>query len=189
MILDGLLLFTGSTGGTPSAGSPATPGPLTDLPTTTGQFSSQVVDLGLNSGIPSSANGGGARDIGIGDNPALELLIQVAATFAGGTSLQVSLQGAPDNGAGAPGTYTTMWSSPVVALAGLLQGVQLANVTVPRTVPGQPVPRFLRLLYTIVGTMSGGGALQGGIVLDRFDQLIGPTGALSNYPAGINVAN
>ena len=75
-----------------------------------------IVDLGL-AGIPSSANGGGARDIGTGDDPSLKLSIIVTTAFASGTSLQVNLQGAPDNGSGAPGSWTTMWTGPVVVEA------------------------------------------------------------------------
>ena len=59
-----------------------------------GSYDSNILDYGILSGIPSSANGGGARDMGIGDDPALKLLVQVTTAFAGGTSLQVTLKGA-----------------------------------------------------------------------------------------------
>lgn len=188
-IIDTLLLFTGTAGGT-SGG--ITSGRNTDSPTTGTQDSTNIVDIGLgtiaNPAIPSLANGAGARDLGIGDNPSLELLINVTTAFASGTSLQVSLQGAPDNGSGAPGAYTTMWSSPVIVEANLDIGAQIANVTVPRVVPGQPLPRFLKLVYVTVGTHTVG-ALTGAIVLDRMDQIQGTDAALSGYPAGINIAN
>lgn len=189
MILDNLLLFTGTAGGT-SGG--ITSGTNTDSPTTGTQNSTNIVDIGLgtsaNPAIPSLANGAGARDLGIGDNPSLELLIQVTTAFASGTSLAVALQGAPDNGSGAPGSYTTMWSSAAILEADLDVGAQIANVTVPRVVPGQALPRFLRLVYTTVGTHTAG-ALTGAIVLDRSDQIQGTDGAMSGYRAGINVAN
>lgn len=173
MILDAFLLFSqGQDLFTPAAGN---------IPST------NIIDLGLN-GIPDSAGGGGARDIGAGDNPSLELLVQAATAFAGGTSLQVALQGAPDNGAGAPGAFTTMWLSPPVVTANLEQGQQIGNVTVPLPVPGQPMPRFLQLLYTTVGDFTTG-TVTAGIVLDRFDQPRGTDGQLSGYRAGINVAN
>lgn len=189
MILDNLLMFTGTSNGT-SGG--ITSGPQTDAPTTGAIFATNILDLGVNSGVPTSANGGGGRDLGIGDDPALELLILCTAAFAGGTSIAFALEGAPDNGSGAPGAYTRMWLSPVYALAALAAaGVQLANVTVPRTIPGQPLPRFLRLAYVIVGTFTGGGSVEAGIVLDRDDQIYG--GSLGQgyggYPAGITVAN
>ena len=72
------------------------------------QVSTNVIDLGIASGIPSSANGGGARDMGIGDDPALKLFAQVTTLFTSGGAgtLAISLQGAPDNGFGAPGAFT-----------------------------------------------------------------------------------
>ena len=71
MIIDGALQFTGTAG---VAGSP-------DTPTTGTQQSTNVIDLAV------------ARDLGIGDDPALKLLIQILTTFTGGTSLDVQLQG------------------------------------------------------------------------------------------------
>jgi hypothetical protein len=164
MILDGLLQFTGTAGSVSS-----------DSPTTGTQTSTNVLDL-LN-----------ARDLGIGDNPALKLLIEVMTTFAGGTSLVVNLQGAPDS-AGSPGTYVTMWNSGVIVEADLIAGRYIANVDLPRTLlptasgpsAAQGLPRFLRLQYVTVGTHSAG-ALFGTIVLDRQDQVA--------YPAGITVSN
>jgi hypothetical protein len=165
MILDGLLQFTG------------TPGVVSaDVPTTGTQTSTNQIDLVA------------ARDMGIGDDPALKLLIEVMTTFTGGTSLAVALQGAPDNGSGAPGTYTTMWTSPVTLEADLIAGRYLANIDMPRTVlptasgpsAAQPLPRFLRLQYTSAGT-HGAGGLYGAIVLDRQDYVV--------YPAGITVPN
>lgn len=174
MILDSLLLFSnGQDLFTPAAGN---------------INSTNVIDLGVNSGIPSSANGGGARDIGAGDDPALEIMIVAATAFVGGTSLAVAVQGAPDNGAGAEGSYTTMASIPAVVTANLDAGQAIGNITVPRPVPGQPVPRFLKLVYTTVGDFTAG-TVTAGIVLDRDDQIVGTDGQYSGYPAGITVAN
>lgn len=179
MILDKLLYFSGGLGGAAGNG---------DSPTTGTQVASNIIDLGVTSGVPSSANGGGARDIGTGDDPALELMARITTAFANGTSLQVQLQGAPDNGSGAPGSYTTMWTGPAVVTASLLAGMELANVTVPRPAPGQALPRFLRLNYITVGTHTAG-VIEASIVLDRDDQVVGITGLYSGYPAGITVAN
>jgi hypothetical protein len=166
-MLDGALQFTGVAGNTAS---------MTDSPTTGTQQSTNVLDL-LN-----------ARDLGIGDDPALELLIQITAAFTGGTSLQVQLQGAPDNGSGSPGSYTTMWDSGAIAEASLLAGRYLLAGPLPRTLlptptgpsSAQALPRFLRLQYVTVGT-HGAGSLMGFIVLDRQDQI--------SYPPGIVIAN
>jgi hypothetical protein len=150
--------------------------------------STNIIDLGIVNGLPNSANGGGARDIGTGDNPAMELFISVSQVFAGGTSLAVALQGAPDNGSGAPGSYTTMWVSPTIVTADLDAGQQIGNVTVPRPAPGQALPRFLKLVYTTVGDFTTG-TVDAYIVLDRDDQVLGTNGQYSGYPAGLTVAN
>jgi Bbp16-like protein len=185
MILDGLLTFTGSSNG--ATGTIAN-GPQTDAPTTGTQDSSNIIDLGLL-GIPTSANGGGARDMGIGDKPSLKLSALVTAAFTGGTSLAVQLQGAPDNGSGAPGSWTVMWASPAAVLeAALVQGAQLANVDVPRVIFEQVLPRFLKMTFVSVGTHTAG-SVEAQIVIDRDDQIIGPAGNMSGYQAGITVAN
>lgn len=174
MILDSLLMFSsGQDLFTPAAGA---------------INSTNVIDLGVTSGIPSSANGGGARDMGIGDDPSLEIMIICATAFVGGTSLAVAVQGAPDNGSGAEGSYTTMANIPAVVTANLDAGQAIGNITVPRTVPGQPVPRFLKLVYTTVGDFTAG-TVTAGIVLDRDDQITGADGVYSGYPAGITIAN
>jgi hypothetical protein len=179
MILDGLLTFTSLAGGGTGAG---------DSPTATGGVSTNQIDLGIL-GLPTSASGGGARDIGVGDDPALKLLVLVTTAFTGGTNMQVSLQGAPDNGAGAPGAYTTMISGPIVVLASLVAGTRLLDTDVPRPAPGQSLPRYLQLLYTIVGGPMTGGTLKGFIVLDRHDLPEQSNAVLGGYPAGITVAN
>ena len=185
MILDNLLTFTGTSNG---ATGGITAGAQTDLPTTGTQAASNIVDLGVSSGVPSSANGGGARDIGIGDNPALKLSALVTTAITGGTSLQLQLQGAPDNGSGAPGSYTTMWTSAAIAEASLVAGAQLANIDIPRVVPGQALPRFLKLNFISVGTHSAG-AIECQVVMNLDSNVIGSSAAYSGYPAGLTVAN
>jgi len=184
MILDGLLLFTGTSNG---ASGGITASAYTDSPTTGTQTASNIIDLGL-AGIPSYANGGGARDIGVGDDPSLKLSVVVTTAFTVGTSLQLQLQGAPDSGTGTQGSYTTMWTGTVVNEAQLVAGMQLANIDIPRVVPGQVLPRFLKLNFISVGTHSTG-AVEANIVLDRDDQIVGTTGLYSGYRAGITIAN
>lgn len=193
MIMDAQLLFTGNaTGG-------ATPA-YVDLITTTGN-STNIIDLHIAAppGVPVLANNQGARDMGIGDDPALKVLVQCCSTFAGGTSLIVGFQGSPDNGSGAPAGFVTWYqNAAAVVLANLLPGVRLMDIDVPRPIPGTQVPRFLRLAYTVVGTFTNGGAvtnsswLLGTIVLDRFDQMF--QGSLhdqfvGSYPPGVVIAN
>jgi hypothetical protein len=185
MILDAFLQFTGF----PAVGGIVVAGTNYDLPTTGGQNSSNVIDLHM-AGIPVLANLQGARDIGIGDGPALNLLIQVTTTITGGTSLQVALQGATDNGAGAPAAFSTWWLSPVYVEATLVAGARLYDMDMPRPPAGIAIPRFLRLLYTSVGTHAAG-ALGGWIIVDRFDQYYSSTNnaVIGGYPPGIVIAN
>lgn len=190
MILDNFLMFTGTSNG---ATGGITSGANTDAPTTGTQTASNIVDLGVGtvaSGghIPSFANGGGARDIGVGDDPMLKLLVRVTTAFGGGTNMAVDLAGAPDDGSGGQGSYTVMWTSTTVLEANLIAGCDIANVDVPRVIPGQVLPRFLRLRFITSGTHTSG-AVEGTIVVDRQDQIKGTGGALSGYPAGITVAN
>jgi len=173
MILDGLLQFSGPNG---------------DAPTATG-VSTNIIDLHLV-GIPVLASGQGARDMGIGDDPALKLLVLVTTAFTGLTSLQVALQGATDNGAGAPAAFTTWWLSPVYALATLVAGARLYDMDMPRPPAGVAVPRFLQMSYTVAGTGTGG-AIKAFIVLDRHDQMYNATAnnIHGGYPAGILINN
>lgn len=157
MIEDGALQFSGTAG---VAGS-------TDAPTTGTQQSTNVIDL-VN-----------ARDMGIGDDPAMKLLCVVKTAFTAGTSLQVQFQGAPDN-AGVPGTWTTYAESAALVEADLIVGRYLLPIDVPRPPPGVPLPRFYRLQYVSAGTHSTGG-IHAALVLDRQDYV--------NYPPGITVSN
>ena len=185
MIIDGFLLFTGTSNG---ASSGITAGANTDLPTTGTQAASNVIDLGVVLGIPDYAHGGGARDIGTGDKPALKLFATVVEAMVGGTSIQLQLEGAPDDGSGGQGSYTIMWTSPAILLANLDVGARLANIDVPLPVPNQVLPRFLRLEFISSGTFTDG-EIEAAIVIDRMDQVQGLGSVLSAYPPGITIAN
>jgi len=159
-------------------------------PNGTTQNSTNVIDLHISGGgLPVLANLQGARDIGIGDDPALKLLVQVTTAYTGGTSLSVTLQGATDNGSGAPGTYSTWYVSAVYTTAQLVAGARLLDMDMPRPPAGVAIPRFLRLVYTSVGAVSGN--ISSFIVLDRHDQMYQSTNnaVLGGYPPGIAIAN
>lgn len=187
MILDSLLQFDASQSLAVGAGT------LT---------STNTIDLGLGlvggvAQIPGFAAGGGARDIGIGDDPAMKVLVQIITnvTSAGTTTLQVVFQGAPDNGSGAPGTFTTYAQSAVfnTVTAAATQAAGTAgshsfDIDVPRPAPGVAIPRYLRLQYVTTGTGTAG-ALEALLVLDRFDQIVSAAGNLSGYTPGITVPN
>ncbi len=155
--------------------------------------SSNIIDLGVTSGIPTSANGGGARDIGIGDDPAMKLLVQVITAFtsAGAATLSVTLEGAIDNGAGAPAAFSAWWASPAYALATLSAGARLMDMDMPRPPDGIAVPRFLKLVYTIGAFTTTAGTISAFLVIDRMDQMYNATNnaIMGGYPPGITVAN
>lgn len=192
MILDALWLFTGGSGGVGNNDG------KTDSPTTGTQNSSNIVDL-AGPALPASATplgGTPGRDLGIGDDPALKLLVQVTTAFTTGTNLTINFQGAPDNGSGGVGGYNTYVTGPVIGQANLTIGQRLLDIDYPRTIVGAPEPpRFVRLGYVSTGSSWGAGALEGLVVLDRFDQIINVSstgtagGYLSGYPAGITIAN
>lgn len=186
MILDGSLQFTGF----PATGGIVVTGTNYDLPTTGTQNSSNIIDLHGTGLIPVLANLQGARDMGIGDKPALKMLVQVITAITGGTSLQIFLEGATDNGSGSPSTWSDWWTSPVYAEASLVAGARLYDMDLPRPPQGIAIPRFLRLGYESAGTHTAG-ALGAWIVIDRMDQPYSSTSnaVMGGYPAGINIAN
>jgi hypothetical protein len=185
MIIDNFQVLSGTSNGATGGITASAQG---DSPTTGTQVTSNVIDYGVTTGIPNSAGGGGARDMGIGDDPSLKVVALVTTAFTVGTSLQLLIAGAPDNGSGAPGSYTTLWTSPVIAEANLIAGARIGNVDFPRAIPGVGPARFIRGSYVSVGTHSTG-VIEFFIGLDEFEQVLGSGGAISGYPAGINIAN
>lgn len=184
MIMDGLLLFTGSSNGA-SGGIEATA--LADAPTTGTQVASNILDVGINDGVPSSAQGGGGRDMGIGCPT--KLLAEVIVAFTSGTSLQLQLDVAPDNGSGAPGSYEAIWLSPAIVEADLDVGAQIGNIDLPTLLAGVDfVPRYYRLSFISAGTHVTG-QIVASLVLDRMDQIRGTNSVLSGYRPGLAVAN
>jgi hypothetical protein len=197
MIIDALLLFTGSTV------PPGTTLSIADLVLATGANSTNVIDLGGPALPPSatSPNTQPFRDIGIGDDPAMKILVQAIVNPSvpwapGGATLAVSLQGSPDNGSGAPAGFTTWYTSTAVSGTTINTtpgGARLMDMDMPRPPAGQPIPRFLRLLYTVAGgPFTGtGNLLLATLVLDRADQVYNASNNVvwGGYPAGVTVAN
>lgn len=181
MILDNLLMFDLAQN-------------FTNVTAPTTVNSANVIDLHIiNGGLPVLSANQGARDIGIGDDPAMKLLVQVTVAFtsAGSPTVTVNLQGAQDNGAGAPGAYTTYYSSPAVTLAQLVLGARLMDMDMPRPPVGVGMPRFLRLTYVTATNTITAGTIESGLVLDRPDQIYNSTinSTWGGYPPGVTVAN
>jgi len=131
---------------------------------TTTAVSTNVIDIGVG------------RDLGIGDNPTLDINAQVVVAFTGGTSIQASWQGSTDNS-----TFVDMAFGPVVALANLVVGAQLLPFPVPMMQPGlTSMYRYYRVNYVVVGTMTAG-AVTTTLILDRQ--------ASRAYAPGLVIAN
>jgi hypothetical protein len=160
MILDRSLCFDGGDNNTFAA-------------ITTTRDSTDVIDVGIGGQI------GNARDMGVGMG--LQLLVLSNRLFAGGTSVQISLQGAPDNGSGAQGTYVSYAQTPAITLAQLNAAPgMLFPIVLPRPPFGNVLPRFYKLVYTVVGTFTAGAVLAH-LLLNREDSI--------QYPSALNVAN
>src|SRR5437867_74417 len=115
MILDGQLVFDAS-----------------GTTITTTATSTNVIDLSV------------ARDLGVGDNPALKLAITVGTAFTStaAATLQIQVQGSTDNS-----NFTVMAESRAYAIADLTAGTSLFPIDLPRPGGAQAIPRYLRLNY------------------------------------------
>lgn len=154
------------------------------------QASTNILDLHGAGLLPVLTNGQGARDMGIGDDPALKLLVQVTTAFtsAGSTgTISAAFQGAPDNGSGVPGSYTTYITGPASVIPAV--GARLLKIDWPMPPAGVVYPRFVRILYTVAVQTMTAGAVIAAAVLDRDDQPLLAAGLLGGYPAGLIVAN
>lgn len=95
-------------------------------------------------------------DIGAGDGFAIpEVVCEVGASFvsAGGATLQIALQAAPDDGTGTAGTYQTITQTSTFT-SGQIPANQIIQFQVPPVSAnwiGEAMPRFYRLNF-VVGT-------------------------------------
>lgn len=154
-------------------------------PLTVSAASTNIIDLHSANMIPAAAALPG-RDLGAGQSasgtPKIMAIVTTALLAAGAATLVVQVQGAPDNGAGAPGAYVTMAESQAIPKAALVIGARLLDIDMPRPAPGQGVPRFIRLNYVVGTGPFTAGAIQAELVLERGDNNI-------YYPAGTAVSN
>lgn len=191
MIMDGLLLFDGTVSAAGVLTGVVINTSWANPPTTTTYYSTNVLDV---SQLASSASGYG-RDLGIGDDPALLIVVSapVAVCGASGSStLQISIQAAPDSGSGTPGSYVTLASSPIYTASGttpypvLAAGQEALKIALPIADPKTLLPKFYRIAYTIAGAAlatGGTGTIWACLVLDR--TALGP---LLGYQSGYSNA-
>lgn len=115
--------------------------------------STDVIDLG-----PSSPG----RNIGHGEP--VRIVVDCRTVFAGGTSLRVQFVESAASNLSSP---VTLADSGVIAVASLTAGRVLIDGYVPATTG----LRYQGLIFTVVGTMTGGGAIDGFLALDTDHQV------------------
>lgn len=129
--------------------------------TNAGDYASNVLDL-LGSGVGTPpANIIGNRTL-FGEDPGIgrvrpQTQALVGTTFVGGTSVNMKFQAAPDVAVThVPATWTTLMETGVILTASLVSGYILGRFDFPPAVPAGLNPRFLRILFTTLGTFSAG---------------------------------
>lgn len=110
------------------------------------QASTNYLDMGAP-GTPVGAAQALTVDHGLG--PVLPLMIMVNTTFAGGTSTKAAVQ-TDDNTSFS--SATTVLETEAIALATLVAGYQF----VITQIPVKSLERYVRALYTTVGTHTAG---------------------------------
>lgn len=131
---------------------------------------------------------GADRDLGSG-SPKLDILVLVQQAFAaaGAATLQVSLQGAVDNGSGAAGTYYDFVMTGVLPKANLTLGRALLRTAMPLNQPAASntdfPARFYRLNYTVATGPFTAGTVEAAVILSdgRQDNV--------GYASGFSTAN
>jgi len=108
-----------------------------DQAVTTTAVSTNVIDLGTDGSEVPTPN-----------NKDAEILAQVTADFAGGTSVALSLYTDSDV---AFGSATLMFTTAAVVTADLVAGYKFKVPHLP-----EGVERYVRVTYTVVGTHSAG---------------------------------
>lgn len=136
---------------------------------------------GAGSGNAPTMTGGNAgvigADIGDGDGvarPYLFMNVTTAFVSAGGATLTVSLQAAPDNGSNVAGTYTVLYQSAAFTAAQLAAGETLIVPVPPRAlngIPGEALPRFYQVVYTVATSTFSAGKVTTNFVINPVSSL------------------
>ena len=121
-------------------------------------------------------------DIGAGDGIAIpELVWDVTTAFvsAGGATLQIGIQAAPDNGSGSAGTYQLITETAAMSAATLVANTQ-GQFQIPPVGAnwvGEALPRFYQVEFTVNTSTFSAGNISAAIVLN-------PSQAtkIQNYP-------
>lgn len=183
MILDGALILDPLTFTTPQqtvGGNLAVSGTTgtglgltgTSLAATTSSASANYIDLTI------------ARDLGVGDDPALKVLCIVTTAFTASstTGLNIQFQGSADNA-----TWTTyVETGAITTTANLVAGNKIFAIDWPHRLVAAALPRYIRLNYAIgaASSVSTYTFTQGGIfsaiVLDRDDAVAYAPGVVVN---------
>lgn len=100
------------------------------------------------------------RNIGRAFPPRMYCNVTVA--LAGGTSIQAQVIESANANLSSP---TVLASGPVTALAAAVAGAELLDVPIPGT-----TKRYLGLQFVLVGTFTGSGAVQAGVVAETDNQ-------------------
>ncbi len=98
----------------------------------------------------ASTNAVGLPEALLGEGHPLYLHISVDEAFAGGTNINFELQDAADDD-GAPDTFAAMGIEKTVATAGLTANTEVWRVALP-----SDTRQWVRILYDVTGTMTGG---------------------------------
>ena len=139
---------------------------------------------GMIGGVTSSGNALIGFDIGAGDGmsiPTMFFDVSTAFVSAGGATLQLQIQAAPDNGTNnSPGTYVTIAESDIITAAQLTAGATFSYPipAVPKSIFGEAMPRFYRVNYVVATSTFSAGAINANIVLDPSNVT-----KIQNYPA------
>ena len=163
MFLDALIAFSTAQALT------STTAPSTSIYDVTGAGSGNAHNM--ITGVTSSGNALVGFDIGAGDGiaePTVFVNVSTAFVTAGGATLQIQVQAAPDNGSNSPGTYVTLAETAALTAAELTAAAsfQIKVPPVPDTVFGLAMPRFYRLNYVIGTSTFSAGAVNANLVIN-----------------------
>lgn len=194
---DANLIFSGGSTGSAQAITSSAVGSTGILDLATGQvntgstYAASPVYTGQQGLIGSTGNSLFGEDLGIGPMRLMLLCVIGTAFTTGGTSLNIALQGAVDASSGSyPAnlsslSWTTYAETGAIAAATLVSAGANAKIPLfdwPHRAISASMPRFIRMLYTPVGTLVAGTIGFCGLVLQRADNPVGL------YPSGFTVA-